>query len=115
MNNYQWFKYVDGTNDIAVTPQDTSSFSYTIQQPTASDTGRYYYTIINPNSFGYGGHNDLTLQSYFQTIKGVLSSDTTFQVCLQYDSTNSTLQQFNYTVDWNQQIQQCMARAATGR
>ncbi|MCG8310319.1 MAG: leucine-rich repeat domain-containing protein, partial [Cytophagales bacterium] len=48
LSKYQWFKYIDGENDIALTPLPTEDgHTYTISSVGASDAGSYYYKVIN--------------------------------------------------------------------
>ena len=107
---YQWFKFVDGTNDIALTPRDTASHTFTIVSPTLTDSGRYYYTITNESVSGDTDLAQLMLVSRFQLVDA--AGFKSFALCLQYDSTNTTLQSFTYKVNINDLIQQCMERAA---
>jgi len=95
---YQWFN-----NGIAVTNPSTSGYTLSLPNISTLDAGNYYYKITNPDVA------DLTLTSRLQPLQVIGASMNT---CLEYDTNNSTLQQFTVTVDWNQQIQQCMERTA---
>jgi PKD repeat protein/Leucine-rich repeat (LRR) protein len=60
---YQWFKYVDGINDIPLIPEPTvDGHTYTFSNITSDDNGEYYYIIINDAA------PVLTLQSYNREI-----------------------------------------------
>lgn len=107
---YQWFKFVDGINDVALTARDTSSHTFTIASPTSSDAGQYYYRITNDGQIpGSSNLNELTLSSRLQTL---IVGPRTFVLCLQYDSTNSTVQKFTIQIGLNDLVEQCTARAA---
>ncbi|MEJ1241753.1 RHS repeat-associated core domain-containing protein [Chryseolinea sp. T2] len=108
---YQWFRYVDGVNDIALTPLDTSSYSFTIASPTVADIGDYYYKIVNDNPMiGNSGLDELVLYSFFQKVDSAESKR--FNLCLQYDPTNSTVQKFTVQLNLDDLVEQCRARAA---
>lgn len=60
---FQWFKYINGTNDIALnTSPLTSDYRYTINITQADAGSKYYYKITNTAAPG------LTLISHLQTL-----------------------------------------------
>ncbi len=50
---------------------------------------------------------------YISVVDGGDLDSLHFEICLEYDSTNATVQKFEYTVDWNQEVQKCIANALT--
>ena len=62
-SQYQWFKYVDGVNDIPLTQPSALGYIYNDGNFSASEAGQYYYKITNPAAPG------LVLVSPKQTIK----------------------------------------------
>jgi RHS repeat-associated protein len=106
---YQWFRYVDGENDVVVKEQGPDSHTFVLS-PVAP--GKYYYTIIDPFGCDFS-LRDLTLQSQFREF--IAAPDTslmTFTFCVEYDSTNTTLNKFKFKVDWDDVIAKCLANAA---
>ncbi len=115
--SYQWFKYVDGIHDIALnTTPSTSGHTVTINNFSASNVGKYYYTISNPDIqyIDAPPEEDLTLTSRLQTAKlGVIAGEsTTYEICLAYDENNTTIKKWQFNVDWNQVVARCMKNAA---
>jgi len=107
---YQWFKYVDGEYDIPLNDPDPDAYMFTIPNVSATDAGQYYYQITNPNISSYT-YTELILTSYLQTVV-VTGGSNSYTICQSYEADNPTMQQFTYTVDWNQQVQQCLANQA---
>jgi RHS repeat-associated protein len=113
---YQWFKYVDGVNDLALNAQSTSGHTYVITNPRNTDRGKYYYTIVyNYDQYPWcdQGVRDLVLTSRFQEIlkNPNAPQGTNYTICLKYDSANTALKDFSYDLDWNQQFLDCRKRA----
>ena len=62
-SRFQWFRYVNGTNDIALnTTPIESAYKYTINITQADVGSKYYYKITNTNA------SALTLVSHLQTL-----------------------------------------------
>jgi RHS repeat-associated protein len=107
---YQWFKFVDGVNDIPVTSQEFGNHTFTIASPSSADVGKYYYKITNDDPTLEEGFAELIVVSRFQEITGQTGVER--EICLEYDPNNPTLQKFTFTVNWNQLVQQCLENAA---
>ena len=104
-SKYQWFKYVQGGIDIALNTSSENGHTLTINNISESDEGtQYYYQITNPDA------PLLTLTSRMQTL--VVQEGIEVNLCLQFDTTNVTLQQFMFKVDLDQVVQECLANAA---
>ena len=104
-SKYQWCKYVNGGADIALNTLSENGHTITINDIFESDEGtQYYYKITNPDA------PLLTLTSRLQTL--VVEEGDVVNVCLQFDTTNVTLQQFMFKVDLDQLVQECLANAA---
>jgi Leucine-rich repeat (LRR) protein/PKD repeat protein len=116
---YQWFKYVDGTNDIALNPElDTANHTFT-KTFALSDTGMYYYKIYNDSvkviQQAYNGTSyDYTWQyNFYQQVEGIhvkgcqkLAFDFTFEpfICTTLfnlvDSSDHTCDLISYNWDF---------------
>ena len=46
-SSFQWFKYVDGVNDIALTSPQTGVYRYTFNVTSLDDSSTYYYKVTN--------------------------------------------------------------------
>jgi RHS repeat-associated protein len=108
-SEYQWFKYVDGENDIELTTQHADNYTYTIAAPTQSDLGKYYYTIVN-NKPGVNWDEPLVLTSRFQEIVEP-PGGTPVNICYELDQNNETVQKFRFVINWNAVVAQCLADA----
>jgi RHS repeat-associated protein len=101
-SKYQWFK-----NGVSLGSPSTTKHTLTIPSMSMSDVATYHYQITNPDP----GATVLTLTSRPQQL--VLSDSLiSFTYCLEYDSTNETLNKFKFVVDWDAVVQQCMENAA---
>ena len=102
-SKYQWFKYVDGTNDIPLQSQPGyANHTFTIDSLTLGNMGKYYYKIKNE------AITNLTLHSRLQEVKVIDTDSKFFAFCLQY-ADNPTLATFHFDVDWNEHYAQCLA------
>ncbi|HEY3402434.1 MAG TPA: RHS repeat-associated core domain-containing protein [Ohtaekwangia sp.] len=111
LSKYQWFR-----NGVALQQTPTPMFSgHTVVLPavTANDQGEYYYEISSfyGRCSEYSTDSILVLRSHVQTVV----VDTTLiarTICVAYDTTNSTVAKFSFTVNLNDEIQKCLANAA---
>lgn len=107
---YQWFRYVNGTSDVALNTASTTGYSYTLTNVSSADAGkRFYYKITNTAVPG------LTLTSRMQVLNPAPNGDRIINICLKSDSLNATLQKFTYLPNWNLVVQKCMASAQAER
>jgi PKD repeat protein len=60
---YQWFRYVDGVNDIPLTSPSETGYTFTDPNFSGDEVGKYYYKITNPAAPG------LSLVSKFINVK----------------------------------------------
>ncbi|MDQ3394890.1 MAG: hypothetical protein M3512_12365, partial [Bacteroidota bacterium] len=101
-SKYQWFKYWNGINDIPLTPEPTyDGHTFTFSSISNYDEGDYYYIIVNE------GAPELTLRSSKRRIK--VQEPQVFTICLGYDQTNPTLADFNFKVNWSDEIARCLS------
>ena len=105
---YRWYKYVEGGNDIPLTgAASAAGHSFTFNNASPSANGYYYYTIENPDA------PDLVLYSRLQRVEVIY--EVTYKdvdICLAYDENNPALAIFNYTVNWEDEVQRCLENAA---
>lgn len=105
LSTYRWYKA-----GVALAPSFTETgHTYTKSNFQAADASlAYYYEIQNPNAPG------LTLRSQYVNVQ-LAPVDTSYNrlvLCLEYDSTNVTLSNWKFSVNWNEVVQQCLANAA---
>lgn len=105
-SKYKWYKYVDGSNDQELTG-DFAYNAHTFQIPNAGSVheGQYYYKVINDGAYW------LELRSHHITAT-VVEQPESFNICLEYDPNNITLQAFRYEINWQTEIEKCLANAA---
>jgi RHS repeat-associated protein len=102
-SSYEWFRIKNGSTTNVSSP---SVEGHTLKFiPSENDNGAKYYCKIT-NS----GVPGLTLTSRIQNL--TLVEGDLYNVCLEYDSTNLTIQKFSYKVDWNKEIAICLANEA---
>jgi len=64
LSKYQWFKFVDGVNDVAASSVSANNHTIVLQNPQMTDDGaRYYYKITNDSAAS------LVLVSRLQTLR----------------------------------------------
>lgn len=98
-SKYQWFK-----DNVAVTSIDTAYHTYIVLNATEADSGDYYYQITNADA------SNLILKSNLQHVQ--VQEDTSQTICLEYDTTNATLDRFKYIINWSKIVEKCLADAA---
>jgi RHS repeat-associated protein len=120
---YQWFKYVDGVNDTPVNTESATGHTVVINNVSAADAGKYYYTIrfheYDPEIFDMPdwqfdeNYNALTLTSRLQTLKIEPGGpSTTYNICMAYDENNDFVKTWTFVPNWNELIERCKANAA---
>ena len=109
---YQWFK--DGVPLPQTPTPSLSGYTVVIPNVSAADAGNYYYKITNDyynnciaSSVNRGNPE---LISHTQTVK-ITSTGTTYNICLSYADTTSTLKPFNFNFSWNEVVARCMKNA----
>lgn len=105
LSKYRWYKA-----GVALAPSFTETgHTYTKSNFQAADaSAAYYYEIENPDAPG------LTLRSQYVNVQ-LAPVDTSYNrlvLCLEYDSTNVTLSNWKFSVNWSEVVQQCLANAA---
>jgi len=101
---YTWYLAPSGTytsDAIRIPPGSDNTLSLTMSKEL--DGTKYFYIIQNPTNVP-----NLTIYSRMQTLK----FEEAATICLEYDSTNTTLALFDYDVDWSKEIQKCLDNAA---
>jgi RHS repeat-associated protein len=106
---YQWFRYVNGTSDVALNTASATGHTFKLPTATIADNGKkYYYKITNTAAPG------LTLVSRMQTIQTVANGIKTVTICTDVDPANKTIAAWTFKVDsstWAQVVQRCIANA----
>jgi RHS repeat-associated protein len=104
---YQWFRSTNGgyTGTPVAGNESTDGHTVSITVTEADEGALFYYKIRNQQELP-----NLTLYSHLQKLNVVMPETRTY--CLEYDQNNPTLKLFRYDVDWNEQIQKCLALAA---
>lgn len=107
-SKYQWFKKVNGsTTTLQANPTESGhTLEYLVLEEDYN--AEFYYQITNPEL------PRLTLQSYPITVgvdEEIEYREITY--CTKYDLTNPTLAAFSFDIDWDLQIEQCLATAAS--
>ena len=103
-NVYQWQKRVNGEwVDVA----GATTASVTVPNASAGDAGDYQLVITNPSA------PDLTLVTHPITVVVGGGSTTEFTFCEQFEdpTTNPTLANFHFDIDWNTRYAECLASA----
>ncbi|TRX59117.1 hypothetical protein FNH22_11375 [Fulvivirga sp. M361] len=107
LSDHVWMQ----NNSSNVTVRKDTCISFT---PTEAST--YFYLGVmscTNNTYQAIELNDLVVRKILPRQNGVLFEGQ--YVCLNYDTTNTSLSNFTYTVDWSREVALCQERAAEER
>jgi RHS repeat-associated protein len=105
-STFQWFRYVNGSSDVALNTASTTGHTVVLSNVQAADNGnKYYYKINNSDATA------LTLASRMRKLLVDTDSIKTVTICLEPDTANTTMKKFKFVANWSEVVENCLKDA----